>query len=57
MCRALDSHGFADLKAAIYKCAFLTSIYPLADPRRFNLGTPAEALRCIERALRFCRGS
>jgi hypothetical protein len=50
MCRALDSHGFADLKAAIYKYASLTSVYPLGDPRRFNLGTPAEVLRCIKRA-------
>ena len=50
MCRALDSHGFADLKAAIYKYASLTSMYPLGDLRRFNLGTPAEVFRCIERA-------
>ena len=50
MYRALDSHGFADLEAAIYKYASLTSIYPLGDPRRFNLDTPAEFLRCIERA-------
>jgi hypothetical protein len=50
MCRALDSHGFADLKAAIYKYASLTSVCPLGDPRRFNLGTPAEVLRCIKRA-------
>jgi hypothetical protein len=48
VCRALDSHNFADLKAAIYKYAFLTSICPLDDPRRFNHGTPSEVLRCIE---------
>ena len=48
---ALDSRGFADLKAYIYyKYASLTLICPLSDSRRFNLGTLAEVLRYIERA-------
>jgi|AntAceMinimDraft_1070359.scaffolds.fasta_scaffold22423_1 hypothetical protein len=50
MCRALDSHGFADLKRAIISYASLTSIYDQDDPRRFSLGTPAEILRAIRRA-------
>ena len=49
MCRALDSHGFADLKAAIVKCASFTSLYPAGDPRRCNLGTPPELFRSIQR--------
>ena len=49
MCRALDSHGFADLKAAIVKYASFTSLYPAGDPRRFNLGTPPELFHSIQR--------
>ena len=50
MCRALDSHGFADLKAAIVKCgASFTSLCSAGDPRRFNLGTPPELFRSIQR--------
>jgi hypothetical protein len=51
MCRGLDFHGFADLKAAVMTCASYTSVYPdKDDPRRFNLGTPAEVFGSIERA-------
>ena len=50
MCRALDSHGFADLKRAIFSFASLTSTYPVDDPRRFKLGTPADVLSAIWRA-------
>lgn len=50
MCRALDSHGFADLKRAIFLFASLTSMYPVDDPRRFKLGTPADVLSAIWRA-------
>ena len=49
MCRALDSHGFADLKTAIVKYASYTSLYPAGDPRRFNLGTPPELFHSIQR--------
>ena len=49
MCRALDSHGFADLKAPIVKYASFTSLYPAGDPRRFNLGTPPELFHSIQR--------
>mmetsp|Transcript_9144 Transcript_9144/g.20621 ORF Transcript_9144/g.20621 Transcript_9144/m.20621 type:complete len:210 (+) Transcript_9144:182-811(+) len=51
MCRALDSHGFADLKAAVMAYSSLTSVYEIADSRRFKLGTPAEVYRSIERPL------
>jgi hypothetical protein len=48
MCRGLDSHGFADLKAAVMAHASYTSVYPDKDnPRRFNLGTPAEVFRVL----------
>lgn len=50
MCRALDSHGFADLKAALMAYSSYTSVLPIGDPRRFNLGTPNEVFRSIERA-------
>jgi hypothetical protein len=49
--RGLDSHGFADLKAAVMTYASYTSVYPDKDgSRRFSLGTPAEVFRSIERA-------
>ena len=50
MCRALDSHGFADLKAAVFAYSSFTSVYAVDDPRRFKLGTPNELFRRIERA-------
>jgi hypothetical protein len=50
MCRALDSHGFVDLKAAIMAYSSYTSILPIGDARLFNLGTPNEVFRSIERA-------
>jgi len=39
-----------DLKAAIMAYSSYTSILPNGDARRFNLGTPSEVLRSIERA-------
>ena len=48
MCRALDSHGFADLKLALFKHASFTSLYPKGDPRRFTTGTPEELLSSIK---------
>jgi hypothetical protein len=50
MHRALDSHGYADLKAAVLAYSSFTSVYAVDDPRRFKLGTPDEVLRSIERA-------
>jgi len=50
MCRAPDSLGFANLKAAIFAYSSFTSVYAVGDPRRFNLGTPDEVFRSIERA-------
>jgi hypothetical protein len=52
MCRALDSHGFADLKAGLITYASLTSLYPTDDPRCFHLGTPPQLLSSIERTWR-----
>jgi hypothetical protein len=42
--------GFADLKAAIMAYSACTSVLPVGDARRFNLGTPNEVFRSIERA-------
>lgn len=50
MCRALDSHGFADLKAAILSYVSFTSCYDNDDPQKFNLGTPDAVFSSIERA-------
>ena len=52
MCRALDSHGFADLKAGLLTYASFTSVYPKNDSRRFHLGTPPQLLASIERTWR-----
>jgi hypothetical protein len=52
MCRALDSHGFADLKAGLITYASFTSLYPADDPRRFHLGTPPQLLASIQRTWR-----
>jgi hypothetical protein len=52
LCRGLDSHGFADLRRSMLFHVALSSLYPLtvknadgkdvANPKRFNMGTPAE---------------
>jgi hypothetical protein len=52
ICRALDSHGFAYLKAGIITYASYTSLYDMDDPRRFHLGTPAQLFSSIERTWR-----
>ena len=45
ICRALDSHGFADLDAGLVTSVSFTSLYPADDPRRFHLGSsPAFSL-------------
>jgi len=52
MCRALDSHDFADLKAGLISYASFTSLYLKKDPRRFHLGTPPQLFSSIERTWR-----
>jgi hypothetical protein len=52
MCRALDSHGFADLKAGLLTYASFTCAYPKDDPGRFHLGSPPQLLASIERTWR-----
>jgi len=52
ICRALDSHGFADLKAGLLTYASFTSLYTADDPRRFHLDTPPQLLASIERTWR-----
>ena len=48
-CRALDSHGFADLVICMaYHCS-LSSVYPVDDPRRFHMGTPAQVWSTMTR--------
>ena len=50
MFRALGSHGFADLKAAILAYSSFTSVYAVGDPRRFKPGTPDDVFRGTGRA-------
>ena len=48
-CRALDSHGFADLVVSLaYHCS-LSSVYPVNDPRRFLMGTPEQVWSSMTR--------
>ena len=48
-CRALDSHGFADLETSLaYHCS-LSSNYDRKDPRRFLMGTPAQVWSSMTR--------
>ena len=49
ICRALDSHGFADLAACMRLNCALSTGYPVGDPRLFNMGTPSEVWRCMAR--------
>ena len=48
-CRGLDAHGFADLKATLKHNASLSSIYPVGDNRKFNLGTPSSVMSALKR--------
>jgi hypothetical protein len=50
LCRGLDSHGFADLKAMLNFCVALTSQYKIDDPERFHMGTPAHVASSLSRA-------
>jgi hypothetical protein len=49
LCRALDSHGFADLKRQLNWAVALSSTYPIHDPRRFGMGTPKEVASSLRR--------
>ena len=49
MCRALDSHGFADFKVSIAYHVSLTSVYDKEDPRRFLTGTPEDLWKTMTR--------
>ena len=42
ICRALDVHGFADLKVSMAYHISLISVYDKDDPRRFKTGKPEE---------------
>ena len=50
LCRGLDSHGFADLKAMLNFCVALTSQYKIDDPERFHMGTPAQVASSLSKA-------
>lgn len=56
ICRGLDSHGFADLEAAVIHFTTLTSIYDINDNRAFRMGTPTQVwstlIRCWDVAPR-----
>ena len=41
MLRALELRSFADLKAALFRCARFLLFIPFNIPRNFHLGTPA----------------
>jgi len=49
ICRALDSHGFADLKLSMAYHISLTSVYDNDDNRRFKTGTPTEVWHTMTR--------
>jgi hypothetical protein len=40
LCRALDSHGFSDLRSSLMFHCNLSTFLPPEDPRRFSMGTP-----------------
>jgi len=49
ICRALDSHGFADFKVSIAYHTALTSVYDNNDERRLKTGNPHDLLRIMTR--------
>ena len=49
LCRALDSHGFADLRRSIEFHCCLTSSYAADDGRKFLQGTPAQVFSSMKR--------
>jgi hypothetical protein len=49
LCRTLDSHGFADLKAGMFYHCSVTSVLDVDDPLRFSMGTPFEVRSCMFR--------
>jgi hypothetical protein len=49
ICRALDAHGFADLKLFMAIHTSLSSSYAFEDPRRFGMGTPPAVWRTMTR--------
>ena len=50
LCRGLDSHGFADLKNAMnLNSALSCAMYAQGDPRRFEMGTPAQVMNTMKR--------
>ena len=42
LCRILDAHGFSDLEKSISYHVALSSLLPIGDERRFEMGTPSE---------------
>lgn len=49
MCRALDSHGFADLERNMTYSQAITSVLDWSDPRRFHMGTPEQVWQTMSR--------
>ena len=49
LCRALNSYGFGNLAASMLYHSSLTSVYPVGDKRRFEMGTPKELWRTMTR--------
>lgn len=52
VCRGLDSHGFAYLKAAIKANATATLSLPDDDERKYKVGTPDDLFKSIERTFK-----
>jgi hypothetical protein len=49
MARALDSYGFVDLMVSMTFHVALTYRLPRDNPRKFQMGTPTEVMRCMKR--------
>ena len=49
MLRALELHSFADLKAALFRCARFLLFIPFNIPRNFHLGTTALKILVTDR--------
>ena len=49
LCRILDAHGFSDLEKSISHHVALSSLLPIGDERRFEMGTPSEVMKTMKR--------
>lgn len=52
--RGLDCHGFAHLAQSMGYNIALSSRYPVGDPRRMEMGTPAQVMNTIKKYWEMC---